>query len=107
MKELDLKEIPRPAGHRLIVKPDHVEEVSKGGILIAATNKDREQDAYISGRLVAVGPTAWNLSQHGGQPWAKVGDRVMYASYAGYSLKINGEMYRVMNDEDITAIIEG
>lgn len=104
MKELDLKQIPKPAGHRVIVKPDPIEEVSKQGIILATGNKDRQQDSQVSGELVAVGPNAWKAFDDG-QAWAKTGDRVMFASYAGYSLKINGEMYRIMNDEDVTAII--
>lgn len=104
MKELDLKQIPKPAGHRVIVKPDEIEEVSKGGIVLATTNKDRQQDAQVSGKLVAVGPNAWKAFDDG-TPWATAGDRVMHASYAGIAIKINGEMYRIMNDEDITAII--
>lgn len=105
MKELDLKTIPKPAGHRVLVKPDVVEEVSKGGIIIQHTNKDRIADAQISGELIAVGPNAWAAFDDG-KPWAKPGDRVLFAMHGGYSIKVNGEVFRVMNDEDITAIVE-
>jgi chaperonin GroES len=105
MKNLDLGAIPKPAGHRVLIKPDEIEEVSKGGIVLHTTNKDREADAQISGTLVAVGPNAWKAFDDG-VPWAKVGDKVLFAKYGGYPLKIKGEMYRVMNDEDITAIVQ-
>jgi co-chaperonin GroES (HSP10) len=104
MKELDLKKIPSPAGHRVIVKTDKVEEKSAGGVILSVGNTDRKQDAQVAGVLVAIGPNAWKAFD-GGEPWASVGDRVMHACYAGYSIKINGDMYRIMNDEDITAVI--
>jgi co-chaperonin GroES (HSP10) len=104
MKELNLTELPRPAGYRVLVKPDSVEQVSPSGIITKIGSTDREQDANICGILVDVGQTAWKAYDDG-QPWAQVGDRVLFAMHAGYSLKVNGVMYRMMNDQDITGFI--
>lgn len=94
-----------PAGHRVLVKPDPVEEVSKGGIIIQHSNKGRVEEAQVTGTIVEVGPQAWKDFSDG-TPWAKVGDRVLFAKFGGYPIEIKGEQHRVMNDEDITAIIQ-
>lgn len=97
-----------PAGYRILVKPDPIEEVSKGGIHIVVTERERvmEKAAQIYGTLVAVGPTAWKEQ---GTPWAKVGDRVAYSRYGGKFIKDpeTGEEFVLLNDEDITAIVSG
>ena len=94
-----------PAGHRVIVKPDPIEEVSKGGIIIShGSDKKRVEQAQQKGVIVAVGPTAWKAFDDG-LPWAKVGDRVYFAKYGGYVFDHEGSEYRLLNDEDITAII--
>lgn len=93
-----------PAGHRVMVKPDITEEVSKGGIIIAHENKERVDQAQVTGTVVAIGPTAWKDFTDG-TPWANVGDKVLFAKFAGYAINIDGEMHRIMNDEDITGII--
>ena len=94
-----------PAGHRVLVKPDSVEEKSQGGIIIQHANKDRVEEAQVTGTIVAIGPQAWKDFSDG-TPWAKVGDRVLFAKFGGFSVSIVGEKHRIMNDEDITAIIE-
>jgi chaperonin GroES len=94
-----------PAGHRVIIKPDPVEEVSKGGIVLAhGADKKRKESGQHIGVLVKIGPTAWKAFDNG-EPWAHVGDHVYFAKYGGYEIEHNGETYRVMNDEDVTAII--
>jgi chaperonin GroES len=94
-----------PAGHRVIVKPDPLEEKSKGGIVIAyGEDKKRVEQAQHTGVIVSVGPNAWKAFDDG-VPWAAVGDRVYFAKYGGFLIEQDGEQYRLLNDEDITAII--
>lgn len=94
-----------PAGHRVLVKVDEAEEVSKGGIIIAKTIADKQTEANIFGTLVAVGETAWK--DFGGRSWAVVGDRVAIAKYGGFVIEDpdTGERFRLLNDEDICAVI--
>lgn len=95
-----------PAGHRVLVKVDEVDKVTKGGIIIADSIADKHTDANIFGIIVAVGDTAWKAFDDG-NPWAKVGDRVAFAKYGGFIIEDpdSGEKYRLLNDEDITAVI--
>jgi len=95
-----------PAGHRVLVTPDPVEEVSKGGIILAIETKDRNAQKQIFGTLVKIGINAWK-DYSDGKPWAKVGDRVAFAQYGGFIIKdpITQEEFRLLQDEDICAIV--
>ena len=98
----------RPAGHRVRVQIDKLEEVSSGGIIIARNDKGvREQSGVETGILVAIGPTAWKAFDDG-RPWAKVGDRVKIVKYSGNNddetFKETGIMYRTVNDDDIIEV---
>jgi chaperonin GroES len=95
-----------PAGHRVLVKVEDAEEVTKGGIVIPKTIADKNTEANIIGELVAIGDTAWKAFDDG-VPWAKIGDRVAFAKYGGFIIADpdTGEQFRLLNDEDITAVI--
>ena len=94
-----------PCGHRVLVKIDEVEETTKGGIVIPKSTAAQQEEAGIFGTLVAVGETAWK--DFGGRNWACVGDRVMIARYGGFIAQEpdTTEKFRILNDEDIVAVI--
>lgn len=94
-----------PCGHRVLVKPDPIEEVSKGGIVIATkVNEQQLKGATTTGTIVAVGMNAWKAFDDG-EPWASVGDRVSYAKYGGKVIKDEDQDLVILNDEDILAIL--
>lgn len=94
-----------PCGHRVLVKPDPIEEVSKGGIVIATkVNEQQLKGATTTGTIVAVGMNAWKAFDDG-KPWAEVGDRVSYAKYGGKVIKDEDQDLVILNDEDILAIL--
>lgn len=115
-----------PKGNRVVVKPDELEEVTEGGIIIPDTIKEHHQQGQAMGRLVAVGPDAWLESIETierpidgvwrvverrtvgySEAFAEVGDRVFFARYAGLQVKgADGETYRILNDTDITTKID-
>jgi chaperonin GroES len=104
-----------PCGDRILVKPDKIEK--KGLIEIPDTITGKHMEAQISGVLVAVGPDAWThyvkkgpsgteVSGYSG-PYAKVGDKVMFAKYGGINLEgKDGELYRVLNDDDLLCKVD-
>ncbi len=62
------------------------------------------QDIW-AGVVVAVGKTAW--LDFKSEPWAKAGDRVMFAKYSGVILRgKDGQQYRMVNDEDVVALLD-
>lgn len=98
-----------PCGHRVLVKPEPVEKVTKSGIILHHDAAEREELANIIGTVVAIGPTAWMTENLGKVAWCKVGDRVAFAKYGGFVMvdPEDGEKYRLINDEDCTCIITG
>lgn len=95
-----------PAGHRVLILPEVVEEKTQGGIIIAATIQQREQQATMRGTIIKVGMNAWKAFDEG-EPWAAAGDKVVFRKYAGEIVKDGDTEYRVVNDEDIIAVIAG
>jgi len=93
-----------PVEFKILIEPEIVEEKTAGGIILAPKTKDMEQMAQVKGRLIAIGGNAF-------EDWKdkpKIGDRVYFGKYAGYIVKGNdGKEYRLCNDKDICAIIEG
>jgi co-chaperonin GroES (HSP10) len=94
-----------PKGHRVLILPDPVEEVSKSGIILSVgENRDRERLAQLKGTIVEVGNTAW-LDQP--SPWANEGDHVIFGKYSGLIYQGADEKeYRIINDLDVVAIVD-
>ena len=92
----------KPLGDRLVVKQLPSEEVTKSGIVLPDTAKDKPQQAEV----IAVGPGRV-LDNGQRQPMeVKVGDKVLYSKYAGNEVKIDGEEYLILREIDVLAIIE-
>lgn len=94
----------KPCGNKILVKMDRVEEVSKGGIVLPGVKTERDSMAQMVGTIVAVGPMAWADQS---VAWAKPGDKVKFAKYAGYLHTEEGDdsLYRVMHDLDIVMVL--
>lgn len=92
----------KPLGDRVLVKQLEAEEKSKGGIIIPDTAKEKPKEGTVKaagkGKVLEDGKI---------QPLSvQSGDRILFSSYAGTEVKIEGEEYIIMKEEDILAIIE-
>ncbi len=89
----------QPLADRLVVKPIEREEVTKGGIVLPDTVKEKPQE----GEILAVGPG--RLSDDGKRIAmdVKVGDRVIYAKYGGTEIRIEDEELVILRESDILA----
>ncbi len=89
----------QPLADRLLVKPIEREEVTKGGIVLPDTVKEKPQE----GEVLAVGPG--RLSEDGKRiPMdIKVGDIVIYARYGGTEVKVDNEELMILRESDILA----
>ncbi len=95
-----------PSEYNVVVKPDPVEEVTKGGIILPVSTTDRDKLAADEGTLVAVSPHAFSYADWPeGQKPPQVGDRVVFARYAGSLIKRGDTDYRVIKDKDIIAVV--
>ena len=89
----------QPLADRLVVKPIEKEEVTKGGIVLPDTAREKPQE----GKVIAVGPG--RLSEDGKRLAmdVKVGDIVVYAKYGGTEIKIDDEELIILRESDILA----
>jgi chaperonin GroES len=93
----------RPLGDRVVVKPTQREETTKSGIVLPDTAKEKPQE----GSALAVGPGRILEDGKREQMDVKVGDKVLYAKYAGTEFKLDGEDLLIVSQKDILAIVEG
>jgi chaperonin GroES len=91
----------KPLGDRVVVKVIQAEEVTKGGVILPGTAKEKPQQ----GEVVAVG-TGQYIDGKKVELEVKVGDRVIFSKYAGTEVKLDGEEYLLLRESDILAIIE-
>ena len=92
----------RPLGDRVVIKPTPREEMTKSGIVLPDTAKEKPQE----GTIIAVGPGRI-LDDGKREPMdVKEGDKVLYAKYAGTEFKIDDEDLLIVSQKDILAVVE-
>ena len=92
----------KPLGERIVIKVLESEEKTKSGIVLPDTAKEKPQ----MGEVLAVG-SGKTLENGQKVPMElKVGDKVLFAKYAGTEVKLDGEEYMVMKESDVLAVIE-
>jgi chaperonin GroES len=90
-----------PLHDRVIVKPSEPEEVTKGGIIIPDTAKEKPQQ----GEIIAVGNGRITDEGKVLPLQVKVGDKVLYGKYSGTEINIDGEEFLMMRENDVFAIV--
>ena len=89
----------QPLGDRVVIQPMPREEVTRGGILLPDTAKEKPMD----GKVLAVGPGSLDDAGKRLPMDVKVGDIVIYAKYAGTEIKEDGEELIILRESDILA----
>jgi len=92
----------RPLGEKVLIKRLEAEEKTKGGIVLPDTAKEKPQ----KGKVLAVGDGKLMDDGKRAAFQVKKGDIVLFTSYAGTEIKIEGEEYLLMNESDIVAILD-
>ena len=92
----------RPLGDRVVIRPLAREEVTKSGIVLPDTAKEKPQQ----GEVLAVGPGRILDSGERVNMDVKDGDRVLFAKYAGTEFKLEEEELLILSEKDILAIME-
>ena len=90
-----------PVADRVVVKPAAKEEITRSGLVIPDTAKEKPQE----GVVVAVGRGKLLESGKRAEMEVKEGDRVLYAKYGGTEFKQDGEEYLVLRESDILAVL--
>ncbi|GCE47935.1 chaperonin GroES [Thermosporothrix hazakensis] len=92
----------QPLGDRVVVKPLNREAVTKSGIVLPDTAKEKPQE----GEILAVGSGKVLDNGKHVAPEVSVGQTVFFAKYSGTEVKLEGETYLIMRESDILGIVE-
>jgi chaperonin GroES len=91
-----------PIGDRVVLKRVEAEETTKGGIILPDSAKEKPREGVVlalgSGRMLKNGERAAFT--------VKVNDRVLFSSYAGTEVKVDGEEYVILSEDEILGIVE-
>ena len=91
-----------PLNDKILVKRLEAAEVTKGGIVLPDAAKEKPKE----GKIIALGDGA-RLDDGGRADFqVKVGDRVIFSSYAGTEVKVGGEEFLILGEDDVLAIVE-
>jgi chaperonin GroES len=92
----------RPLGDRVVIKPTEREEMTKSGIVLPDTAKEKPQE----GEIIAAGPGKTLDDGSREAMDVAVGNKVLYAKYAGTEFKVEGDELLIVSQKDILAIVE-
>ena len=91
----------KPLGDRVVIKNLEAQEVTKGGLYLATTAKEKP----VMAEVIAVGPGG-NVDGKEVTMNVKVGDKVLISKYAGTEVKVDGVEYSILRQSDILAVVE-
>ena len=91
----------KPLADRVVIKNVETEEVTKGGIILPGSAKEKPQMAEV----IAVGPGGL-IDGKEVKMYVSVGDKVIYSKYAGNEVKLDGTEYIIVRQSDVLAIVE-
>ena len=92
----------QPIGSHVIVQRSSAADKSTGGVIIPEKAKDKPKE----GKVIAVGPGKVMEDGKRQAMQLKAGDKILFSSYAGTEVKVNGEEYLVMEETDVFAVVE-
>jgi chaperonin GroES len=91
----------QPLGDRVVIKPTPREEMTKSGIVLPDTAKEKPQE----GEVIAIGPGAFDTDGKRVPMDVKVGQKVLYGKYAGTEFKVEDDELLIVSQKDILAIV--
>ncbi len=92
----------RPLGDKILIKRVEAESKTKSGIVLPDSAKEKPR----RGKVLSVGEGKRLENGTRAEPQVKKGDEVIFASYAGTEIKLDGEELMIMGEEDVLAIVE-
>ena len=103
----DIEKVPQPTGYRLVLFPLKLEGKTAGGVLLTDTAIEQASIATNICKVIAVGPDAYqDKNKFPNGPWCKKDDWIIITKYAGARLSIDGGELRIINDDEVLAVVE-
>ena len=107
LPEETLGRLPSPTGWRLLILPYAGKGQTEGGVLLPDSVVDRESVATVCGYVLKTGPLAYeDNTKFPSGAWCKEKDWIIFGRYAGARFKIDGGEVRVLNDDEVIAVIQ-
>ena len=101
-----LEQLPSPTGYRILILPFSQKAMTKGGIALAESYVEKERLSTNVGYVVSLGPDAYkDKNKFPNGAWCQEKDWVIFGRYAGARIKIEGGDLRLLNDDEILAVI--
>jgi chaperonin GroES len=102
-----MERMPSPTGWRVLILPYRGKGKTEGGVLLPDAVIDRESLSTVCGYVLRLGPLAYvDTEKFPSGPWCKEKDWVIFGRYAGSRFKIDGGEVRILNDDEIIAVIQ-
>jgi len=102
-----MERMPSPTGWRILILPYRGKGKTEGGVLLPDAVIDRESLSTVCGFVLRVGPLAYeDKEKFPSGPWCQEKDWVIFGRYAGSRFKIDGGEVRILNDDEIIAVIQ-
>ena len=92
----------KPLGDKILVKRLETESKTKGGIVLPDAAKEKPAE----GKVIAIGEGKLLDSGERSEFQVKKGDRILFSSYAGTEIKVAGEEFLILSEDDVLAVIE-
>ena len=103
----ELEKVPQPTGFRMVLYPLKLESKTSGGLHLTDETVEQSQIATNVCKVLKQGPSCYKDKERFPQgPWCKEGDWVLITRYAGSRIKIDGGELRIVNDDEILAVID-
>lgn len=105
-----IRDLPKVTGWRILVRPLPVREKTDMGLFLPDASRDMEEFTITVGRVLAIGPRAYErrdmLTREGEiEAWCEVEDYVLYGKYTGIKIVCGDVKLRIMNDDEIIAVL--
>ena len=106
-RKKNLEKVPNPTGYRITLFPLKLESKTKSGIILTDDTVAESQLTTNICKVLKIGPEAYkDKDKFPSGPWCKVDDWVLITRYAGSRIRIDGGELRIINDDEILAVID-
>jgi co-chaperonin GroES (HSP10) len=106
--QVDPIKMPEPAGYKILITlPKVSERLGDSGLVLADSTKKAEETASCLGFVLRLGPLAYKGAKFDESgPWCKEGDFIIMRNYSGTRFKIDGQEFRLINDDQVEAVVD-